>query len=108
MRHTKNMFYRESVESRELFLYATNDGELYRQMITPIIDNMKRKVKNGIYDKEKAIDAWYTVATEASAHYYRDFSYKFSVTDRYTVAVDMASYYEDEIFYNSKNSTERV
>lgn len=100
MKHTKNMIYKETTESRELFLYATNDGELYRHMTTSIINNMKKKAEKGTYNTEKAIDAWYNVATEASNKYYKDFGYKFSVTDRYTVAVDMAKYYEEEIFYN--------
>lgn len=100
MKHSKNMIYKESEESRELFLYATNDGDLYRSMISPIIANLKRKAQKGIYDNEKAVDAFYPVATEASRHYNRDFGYSFSVTDRFTVAVDMAEYYKDEVFYN--------
>lgn len=100
MKRTKSMIYHETEESRELFLYATNDGDLYRSMICPIIANLKRKAQKGIYDHEKAIDAFYPVATEASRHYARDFGYSFSVTDRFTVAVDMAEYYaENEIFY---------
>lgn len=100
MKHTKNIVYRPSTESNELFLYATNDGELYRTMICPIIDNMKKKASKGIYDKIKASDAFYHVATEASNHYFRDFGYKFSVTDRFTVACDMVDYYEEEVFYS--------
>lgn len=99
MKRTKNMVYHETTESRELFLYATNDGDLYRQMVTPILDNLKKKAVKNIYDKEKAVDAWYRVATEASNHYFRDFGYKFNVADRFTVACDMADYYEEEVFY---------
>lgn len=99
MKRTKNMVYHETTESRELFLYATNDGELYRSMISPIIANMKKKVAKGVYDKAKAADAFYHVATEASNHYFRDFGYKFNVTDRFTAACDMADYYEEEVFY---------
>lgn len=100
MKRTKNMIYKETTESRELFLYATNDGNLYRQMATPIINNLRKKAQKGVYDREKAVDAWYSVATEASNKYNRDFGYSFSVTDRFTAAVDMAEYYEEEIFYN--------
>lgn len=99
MKHTKNMIYRPSDSAYELYLYATNDGDLYRSMICPIIDNLKKKATKGIYDKTKAVDAFYHVATEASNHYFRDFGYKFSVTDRYTVACDMTDYYEEEVFY---------
>lgn len=100
MKRTKSMIYKETTESRELFLYATNDGDLYRSMISPIIANLKRKAEKGVYDAEKAVDAFYPVATEASRHYNRDFGYSFSVTDRFTVAVDMADYYKEEVFYN--------
>ena len=104
MRHTKSMVYKETEESRELFLYAINDGDLYRRMTTPIINNLRKKAVKNIYDKTKAIDAFYHVATEASNHYFRDFGYKFNVQARYTVACDMANYYEEEIFYNLVNN----
>ena len=101
MTRTKSMIYKETVESRELFLYATNDGRLYTRMITPVIENLRKKAVKGSYDKEKAIDAYYHVATEASKMYNKDFGYSFSVQDRFTVAVDMESYYRnDEVFYN--------
>lgn len=99
MKHTKSMIYKPSEESRELFLYATNDGGLYRQRITPIIENLKKKYNRGTYDSEKAIDLWYYAATDASDRYNRDFGYKFDVTARYTVAVKMERYYMDEITY---------
>lgn len=99
MKRTKNMVYAPTTEARELFLYATNDGDLYRSMVSPIIASMKKKVAKGIYDAEKAVDAFYHVATEASRHYNRDFGYSFSVTDRYTAACEMADYYNEEIFY---------
>lgn len=99
MKRTKSMIYRETEESRELFLYAINDGELYRSMISPIIANLHKKALKGIYDAEKAVDAFYPVATEASRHYARDFGYSFSVGDRFTAAADMAEYYKDEVFF---------
>lgn len=65
MKRTKSMIYKETVESRELFLYATNDGDLYRKMIIPIIENLRKKATKGWYDENKAIDAYYKVACEA-------------------------------------------
>lgn len=100
MKRTKNMVYNITEESRELFLYATNDGDLYRHMVTPIINNLRKKAAKGIYEKEKAVYAYYNVATEASKKYERDFGYRFGVADRFTVAVEMADYYEEETFYN--------
>lgn len=99
MKHTKSMVYTPSVEARELFLYATNTGDLYRQRITPAITSLRRKAIKGTYDREKAADLFFYIATAASNMYYRDFSYRFDVTARWTAAVDMAEYYEGEIFY---------
>ena len=58
MKRTKSMIYKETVESRELFLYATNDGELYRRMITPIIENLRKKAAKGWYDENKAVQEY--------------------------------------------------
>ena len=99
MTHTKSMRYQATVESSELFGYATNNSELYRQAITPAITNLRKKAQKGIYDSEKAVDLWYAVATTASNQYGKDYGYTFSVQDRYTVAVDMEEYYREEVFY---------
>lgn len=99
MKHTKNMIYKETTESRELLLVATNDGDLYRRMITPVIENLTKKYKKGCYIAEKAVDLWYYVATEASNQYYKDFGYRFTVQERYTAAVDMEKYYFEQITF---------
>ena len=100
MKRTKSMVYNPTEESRELFLVATNDGDLYRRMITPIINNLRKKAIKGTYDKDKAVDAYYYAATEASNKYKKDFGYSFSVQDRFTAAVEMEEHYrEDEVFY---------
>lgn len=100
MKRTKSMIYKETDESWELFLYATNTSSLYYRMIKPVIQNLRKKAKKGIYDKEKAVDAFYYVACEASKMYNKDFGYSFSVQDRFTAAVDMEeNYREDEVFF---------
>ena len=100
MKRTKSMIYNETVESRELFLYATNDGQLYRQMITPVINSLRKKAEKGTYNSDKAVDAYYRIACEASKRYNKDFGYSFSVQDRFSCAVDMEEYYrDDEVFY---------
>lgn len=93
------MIYNPTTEAHELFLYATNDSKLYRRMIENVLANLEKKISKGIYDREKAVDAWYYVATEASKRYEKDFGYRFSVADRFTVAVDMAEYYEEQILF---------
>lgn len=97
MKRTSSMIYKETVESRELFLYAVNDGDLYRGRITAIIENLQKKVKRGVYDKEKAVDLWFYAATDASEKYNREFGYKFSVQERFTVAVEMEEYYKEQV-----------
>ena len=69
MKRTKSMIYKETSKSIDLFLYATSDDDLYRRMITPIIENLRKKAIKGAYDKEKAVDAYYYIATEASKNY---------------------------------------
>lgn len=105
MKRTKNMVYTPSEEANELFLYAVNDGRLYHRMVKNILDNLEKKIKNGKYDKEKAIDLWYYVATEASNKYNEDFGCRFTVKERFTVAVDMEEYYGEQIlFYDMENN----
>lgn len=100
MKRTRNMIYKETQESRELFLYAVNSGELYQMMIESVIKSLRKKAIKGTYENEKAVDAYYRVACKASEMYKKDFGYSFSVQDRFTVAVEMESYYrEDNIFY---------
>ena len=100
MKRTKSMIYKKTEESRELLLYATNDGNLYQRMILPVIENLRKKAMKGTYDTDKAIDAYYRIACEASKMYNKDFGYSFSVQDRFTCAVDLEEYYrDDQVFY---------
>lgn len=99
MKRTKNMTYNETTESYELFLYAINDGDLYRQMATPIINNLRKKAAKGIYNSDRAVDAWCHMATLASNKYNKDYGYSFTVQERFTAASDMEEYYREEIFY---------
>lgn len=78
MKRTKSMVYRETVESRELFLCAINNGTTNNKAIIPTLENLKRHCKRGNYDTERAIDAWYRVATIESNEYKKDFGYSFS------------------------------
>lgn len=105
MKRTKSMTYKPSPEATELFLFITNDSFLYHHRTQPIIENLKKKAKKDIYNSEKAVDLFYYLATAGSNKYFTNYGYKFSVTDRYTVAVDLESYYkDDEIFYKLNNN----
>ena len=99
MKRTKSMVYRETVESRELELCAINDGDLYRKMISPFIERLKKRYKAGTYDKEKAIDYYFQIATEEARIYNKKYGSDpdscrvFNVQSRFTVAVNMEKYY---------------
>jgi hypothetical protein len=59
----------DTPEAYELFLYATNDGDLYRQKIMPILENLAKKIKKGKYDKALAVKLWRYVADDAAKKY---------------------------------------
>lgn len=97
MKRTSSMVYKETEESRELYLVAVNDGDIYESLTASILENLRKKVKKGTYDADKAVDSYYRIATEASNWYKKMFGYGFSVQDRFTVAVDLETYYREHI-----------
>lgn len=88
MKRTKNMIYQPSDEAVELLIMAKNDGRLYSTM-KAIVSMLAKHYKKGGYNAEKAVDAWYPYMTLVSKDYYYDCGYAFTVTERYTAAVDM-------------------
>ena len=100
MKHTRNMIRKPSDEARELFLYTINTGRIYKR-IEAVVDCLRKHNARGNYDPEKAIDAFYHVATDAAKMYAREFftigARPFTVTERYTAAAEMVEYYEDDI-----------
>lgn len=56
-------------DAEDLALFAENDHELYDMVIKPTFDNLQRKLKRGIYDKNKALIAWEHVIDEAAKAY---------------------------------------
>ena len=97
MKRTKNMKVIETAESRELMLYAVNNGAIYARAIVPTIKNLSKKYRAGKFDADRAIDAFYYVAQAASDSYYRDFGYRFTVTERFTAAAGMVEYFMEDI-----------
>lgn len=101
MKRTKNMFYKESHNAENLYLYTVNTSEIYHKHTTPIIQNLRKKAKKGVYDSEKAIDIFYSLANIGAQFYNKEFKEEqvyFSVTDRFTVAVDLENRYREDIF----------
>ena len=64
-------------DAHELTLFATNDGDLYRSRIQPIIQNLARNVAAGAsvamaYDPAKAPTLWRYAADDAAQRYTRE------------------------------------
>ena len=71
-----NQFITEAQDSdaiNELDLFIMNDEDLYRQRFMPIITNIKRKMKRGIYDHEKVIKMWMYLVDDAAVKYVQEF-----------------------------------
>lgn len=92
----------------ELVLYITNDGRLYKQMTTPIINNMKRKRKNGNYDDSLAVKGWQHLADEGVRRYDKEFGSgrgslsMLNKATRMAIAEELKEYYEDEVSYEEQ------
>lgn len=59
----------DSCYARELTLWATNDGDLYRQCVVPYLENLARKEARGVYDQFAAMRGWRAIADEATRRY---------------------------------------
>jgi len=62
-----------SSEARELSLYIENDSDLYRQQTTPIILNLARKIKRGIFSHVKAAKLFRYLADNGAKKYSTEF-----------------------------------
>lgn len=60
-------------QARELGLYIENDGELYRQITTPLIKNYSRKKLNGKYSKRLALKGILPLVEAGRRKYIREF-----------------------------------
>ena len=71
-----NQFITEAQDSdavNELDLFIMNDEDLYRRRFMPIIENIKRKMRRGIYDHEKVIKLWMYLVDDAAREYVTQF-----------------------------------
>lgn len=89
-------YFKESIESHELFLYITNDGQLYKQA-TNIINNMKKKLKAGKFDPTLAVKGFFYLADAGAKKYEKDFGDKFSKSVKMETAKELLDYYMGEI-----------
>ena len=58
-----------STEKRELELFIMNDQDLYRQMFMPIIMNLARKMKRGVYNHQMAPKLWQYLVDQGAKKY---------------------------------------
>ena len=73
---TAVQFINEAVDSdamNELKLFINNDEDLYRKQFMPIIANIKRKIKRGVYNHEMAPKLWMYLVDEAARKYVKEF-----------------------------------
>ena len=71
-----NQFITEAQDSdaiNELDLFIMNDEDLYRRRFMPIIENLKRKMKKGIYDDKLAIKLWMYLVDDGAREYVKEF-----------------------------------
>ena len=99
MKRTKSMIYKQTQESIELTHFAANTQSIYPQ-ICATVRNLAKKFTKGVYDAEKAIDAFYYIACAASDLYKKWYGYGFSVGDRFSAAVDLRDYFSENIENN--------
>ena len=56
-------------EKRELELFIMNDQDLNRQMFMPIIMNLARKMKRGVYNHQMAPKLWQYLVDQGARKY---------------------------------------
>ena len=93
------------VESHELANYAISNAQLYRSRIAPIILNLQRKKKRGMYDHALALKLWKYAADDAAQRYTQEYgsvgtnrSYGiFDVKKRMETAEILRDYYNEQV-----------
>ncbi len=56
----------------ELAIYINNDGGLYRQQYMPIVENLRKKIKKGTYDRAKAVKLVMYLAENGAKKYAKE------------------------------------
>lgn len=63
----------DEVVARELYLYISNDGQLYRQMTNPITQMLARRKVNKTYKAELAVKAYENLVEEGIRKYSKEY-----------------------------------
>lgn len=89
--------------------YIETDGDLYRQMIVPVIKNLEKKVQKGIYDYDKSLIAWQHVADEGARRYVKELGGPtYNVATRKEVAKKLSDYYEENYMGDNPISSSKI
>ena len=96
----------------ELVLYITNDADLYHQRAVPMIENLKKKVKKGTYDRELAVKLWQYLADDGVRKYDKEFGSKrgsltlLNKATRQEIARQLRDYYEEQIMWDFNHAND--
>ena len=95
----------------ELTLIMENDGDLYRMSITPVINNLKKKLKRGIFDEELAKKAFLNAVNLflSQPMFIKQYGYTkqtVNVPTRKEVASNLLDDYMEEIEFEDEKLTE--
>jgi len=108
-RRRRNPGSADGTAARELELFIVNDGDLYRRQTQPIIQNLAKKMKKGVYDATKAMKLWGYLADAGAQKYTKEMgdsygkhggngSYgAFNEPTRMAAAKSLADYYLDDV-----------
>ena len=88
---------------RELVLYITNDSDLYHRWVEPIIANLRKKVKRGVYNPELAVKLWKRLADEGAKKYDKELNDGpgrvdwLNVPTRVAIAKELCDHYQEQV-----------
>lgn len=92
----------DQATARELVLYITNDGQLYRGRTTAIIKNLQKKIDKENYDGTKAEKAFMYLVNDGIKKYEKEhaspgWAKQIKKQTKEAIAQELLDYYMDEI-----------
>jgi hypothetical protein len=104
--------YNDPDMARELYLWSTNDSQLYFQQRKPILINLSKKYKKGNFDLNKAAKLWRYFVDNSLQKYNKEFGSRgdkwfelMNVHDRNLLAMELAEETKQE--FDLGNFTEQ-
>lgn len=87
-----------SEEAEDLYLYATNDAQIYSQRYLPIVKNLLKKLMKGIYDSKLAVKLFMYLVDDVSKKYAKELNQKpFNKKIRNEVAEEYLDNFEEKV-----------